>query len=72
MSVGNVHNIQAVLTAPVRCSATGIILSSLLLLYLIGVARAYFAVGREWARLDRDVRIVFLLAVPVLRAVVAM
>jgi hypothetical protein len=39
----------------------------LLLLYLRGMVRAYRAAGAGWKRMDRDVRVVFLLAVPMFR-----
>jgi hypothetical protein len=39
----------------------------LLLLYLRGMARAYRAAGDAWKGMDRDVRMVFLLAVPLFR-----
>ena len=39
----------------------------LLLLYVRGIIRAYRAAGTGWNRMDRDVRVVFLLAVPLFR-----
>ena len=39
----------------------------LLLLYLRGMARAYRAAGDTWKGMDRDVRMVFLFAVPLFR-----
>ena len=36
----------------------------LLLLYVRGMVRAYRAAGDDWKRMDRDVRTVFLFAVP--------
>ena len=39
----------------------------LLLLYLRGMVRAYRAAGDGWKRMDRDVRTVFLFAVPLFR-----
>ena len=39
----------------------------LLLLYVRGMVRAYRAAGDDWERMDRDVRTVFLLAVPLFR-----
>ena len=39
----------------------------LLLLYLRGMVRAYRAAGDGWKRMDRDVRMVFLFAVPLFR-----
>ncbi len=43
----------------------------LALLYLSGVARAYLAAGERWKTMDRDVKMVFLLVVPLFRAGVA-
>ena len=48
------------------------IVISLALLYLTGVARAYLAAGERWKTMDRDVKVVFLLAVPLFRAGVAL
>jgi hypothetical protein len=45
-----------------------IILACLIVLYLRGVARAYRAAGDGWKRMDPDVRLVFILAVPLFRA----
>lgn len=42
----------------------------LLLLYLWGVLRAYRAAGDTWKAMDRDVRLVFLLTVPLFRAAI--
>ena len=39
----------------------------LLLLYLRGMLRAYRAAGDGWKRMDHDVRMVFLFAVPLFR-----
>ena len=39
----------------------------LVLLYVRGMVRAYRAAGTGWNRMDRDVRVVFLLAVPLFR-----
>ena len=39
----------------------------LLLLYVRGIGRAYRAAGEDWKRMDRDVRTVFLFAVPLFR-----
>ena len=39
----------------------------LLLLYAWGIVRAYRAAGDSWKTMDRDVRLVFLLAVPLFR-----
>jgi hypothetical protein len=39
----------------------------LLLLYVRGMARAYRAAGDAWKGMDRDVRMVFLFAVPLFR-----
>ena len=39
----------------------------LLLLYVRGMVRAYRAAGDGWKRMDRDVRMVFLFAVPLFR-----
>ena len=39
----------------------------LLLLYVRGMVRAYRAAGDDWKRMDRDVRMVFLFAVPLFR-----
>ena len=39
----------------------------LLLLYVRGMVRAYRAAGDDWKRMDRDVRTVFLFAVPLFR-----
>jgi hypothetical protein len=39
----------------------------LLLIYLRGMVRAYCAAGDGWKRMDRDVRMVFLFAVPLFR-----
>jgi hypothetical protein len=38
-----------------------------LLLYLRGMVRAYRTAGAGWKCMDRDVRVVFLLAVPLFR-----
>jgi hypothetical protein len=38
-----------------------------LLLYLRGMVQAYRAAGAGWKCMDRDVRVVFLLAVPLFR-----
>jgi hypothetical protein len=46
-------------------------LIALVVLYLWGVARAYRAAGDGWSTMDRDVRVVFLLTVPVFQAAVA-
>ena len=40
---------------------------ALLALYLRGMVGAYRAAGDSWKTMDRDVRIVFLLAVPLFR-----
>jgi hypothetical protein len=40
----------------------------LLLLYVWGIVGAYRAAGDGWKTMDRDVRLVFLLAVPLFRA----
>lgn len=37
------------------------------LLYLRGIVRAYRASGESWKTMDRDVRLVYLLAVPLFR-----
>lgn len=39
-------------------------------LYIRGMYRAYRAAGDDWGRMDRDVRVVFLFAVPVFRGAV--
>ena len=39
----------------------------MLLLYVRGMVRAYRAAGDGWKRMDRDVRMVFLFAVPLFR-----
>ena len=39
----------------------------LLLLYVRGMVRVYRAAGDGWKRMDRDVRMVFLFAVPLFR-----
>jgi cytochrome bd-type quinol oxidase subunit 2 len=39
----------------------------LVLLYVRGIVRAYRAAGESWKAMDRDVRLVFLLAVPLFR-----
>lgn len=44
----------------------------LTLLYVRGVARAYIAAGENWKTMDPDVRVVFLLIVPLFRAGVAL
>jgi hypothetical protein len=38
-----------------------------LLIYLRGMVRAYRAAGNDWQRMDHDVRMVFLFAVPLFR-----
>jgi hypothetical protein len=43
------------------------ILAFLFVLYLRGVVRAHRAAGEGWKTMDRDVRLVFLLAVPLFR-----
>lgn len=43
------------------------LLIMLLLLYVRGMVRAYRAAGDDWKRMDRDVRTVFLFAVPLFR-----
>jgi hypothetical protein len=43
------------------------LVSLLLLLYVRGMARAYRAAGDAWKGMDRDVRMVFLFAVPLFR-----
>lgn len=43
------------------------IIIMLLLLYARGMYRAYRAAGDDWGKMDRDVRLVFLFAVPVFR-----
>jgi cytochrome bd-type quinol oxidase subunit 2 len=44
------------------------ILVLLALLYVRGVVRAYLAAGENWKRMDHDVRLVFILIVPLFRA----
>ena len=46
------------------------ILVFLLLLYAWGIVRAYRAAGDSWKTMDRDVRLVFLLAVPLFRGAI--
>jgi hypothetical protein len=43
------------------------ILAGLLLLYVRGIVQAYRAAGDGWRTMDRDVRFVFLLVVPLFR-----
>jgi hypothetical protein len=43
------------------------ILVFLVVLYLLGIVRAYRAARESWKTMDRDVRLVFLLAVPLFR-----
>jgi hypothetical protein len=43
------------------------ILACLLLLYVRGILQAYRAAGDGWRTMDRDVRFVFLLVVPLFR-----
>ena len=43
------------------------ILVFLFVLYLRGIVRAYRAAGESWKTMDRNVRLVFLLAVPLFR-----
>jgi hypothetical protein len=40
------------------------------LLYVRGVVRAYLAAGENWKNMDQDVRLVFILLVPLFRAAV--
>jgi hypothetical protein len=42
------------------------LLGLLVLLYVRGMVRAYRAAGDDWRSMDRDVRVVFLLAVPLM------
>jgi hypothetical protein len=42
----------------------------LVLLYVRGMWRAYRAAGDDWQDMDRDVRVVFLLAVPLFRGAI--
>ena len=42
----------------------------LMLLYVRGMVRAYRAAGDGWRSMDRDVRLVFLLAVPLFRGAI--
>ena len=42
----------------------------LMLLYMRGMVRAYRATGDDWQRMDCDVRIVFLFAVPLFRGAI--
>ena len=42
----------------------------LMLLYIRGMVRAYRAAGDGWRSMDRDVRLVFLLAVPLFRGAI--
>jgi hypothetical protein len=46
---------------------TASIVAFLLLLYVWGIVGAYRAAGDGWKTMDRDVRLVFLLAVPLFR-----
>jgi hypothetical protein len=42
----------------------------LILLYVRGIVHAYRAAGADWRGMDRDVRLVFLLAVPLFRGAI--
>jgi hypothetical protein len=42
----------------------------LMLLYMRGMVRAYRAAGDDWPGMDRDVRVVFLIAVPLFRGAI--
>jgi energy-converting hydrogenase Eha subunit G len=42
----------------------------LVFVYVRGILRAYRAAGADWAKMDRDVKMVFLLAVPLFRGAI--
>jgi hypothetical protein len=69
-----VETIIAAARTSIRENALPALLASLvlllLLLYMRGMVRAYRAAGAGWWSMDRDVRIVFLLAVPLFRGVI--
>jgi hypothetical protein len=71
MRYGNlIENVRAYRTMVAENLLPALILSFvtlLPLLYVRGMVRAYRAAGDDWKRMDRDVRMVFLFAVPLFR-----